>query len=254
MFDVHICSKNYSYSYQQQPRRMEIWFDLQNVSVVSDLQNISPPGSDVNMKQKCTITLGKRRNWNPGALLVFCIFYPQSFRHGAVKIWSYLWNKKIGHDRDLDNTQLLFCNSSNKACFPTSRSPLKLFQGPLAKCICPNFKMYLSKLQNVFVQFTKCSCPSCNCNWLLIFTQSLIPCWSVTIKAIWGPRSVCSVHACQCPFHSCLLITANKRPPQRNAECASKEILNARAKKYWMHKAASRVTLLELIWSGCQNQ
>ena len=31
---------------------MEIWFDLQNVSVVSDLQNISPPGSDVNMEQK----------------------------------------------------------------------------------------------------------------------------------------------------------------------------------------------------------
>ena len=40
-------------------RRMEIWFDLQNVS--EDLQNISSltPGSDVNAKQKCTICLGK---------------------------------------------------------------------------------------------------------------------------------------------------------------------------------------------------
>ena len=42
-------------------RRMEIWFDLQNVS--KDLQNISSspttPGSDVNAKQKCTICLGK---------------------------------------------------------------------------------------------------------------------------------------------------------------------------------------------------
>ena len=78
---------HYYYCWQQ-AKRMEIWFDLQNVSVVSDLQNISPPGSDVNMKQKCTITLGKRRNWDPWAILVFCIFYPQSFRHGALKIWS----------------------------------------------------------------------------------------------------------------------------------------------------------------------
>ena len=31
----------------------------------------------------------------------------------------------------------------------------------IIKCICPNFKMYLSKLQNVFVQIAKCICPNC---------------------------------------------------------------------------------------------
>ena len=31
----------------------------------------------------------------------------------------------------------------------------------IAKCICPNFKMYLSKLQIVFVQIAKCICPNC---------------------------------------------------------------------------------------------
>ena len=28
-------------------------------------------------------------------------------------------------------------------------------------CICPTFQMYLSKLPNVFVQFSKCICPNC---------------------------------------------------------------------------------------------
>ena len=28
----------------------------------------------------------------------------------------------------------------------------------ISKCICPNFKMYLSKFQNVFVQISKCIC------------------------------------------------------------------------------------------------
>ena len=31
----------------------------------------------------------------------------------------------------------------------------------ITKCICPNHKMYLYKLQNVFVQITKCICPNC---------------------------------------------------------------------------------------------
>ena len=155
----YLCLLQWSYLQQnlflqlsRQARRMEIWLDLQNVSVVSDLQNISPPGSDVNMEQKCTITLGKRRNWNPWALLVFCIFYPQSFRHGALEIWSYLWNKKIGQDRDLDNTQLLFLRlaSPHKASFRWSQ--LMLLEHPIAKCICPSSRMYLSKLPNVFVQ------------------------------------------------------------------------------------------------------
>ena len=30
----------------------------------------------------------------------------------------------------------------------------------IAKCICPNYKMYLSKLQNVFVQIAKYICPN----------------------------------------------------------------------------------------------
>ena len=31
----------------------------------------------------------------------------------------------------------------------------------IAKCICPNCKMYLSKLQNVFVKIAKCIGPTC---------------------------------------------------------------------------------------------
>ena len=29
------------------------------------------------------------------------------------------------------------------------------------KCICPNYKIYLSKLQNIFVQIAKCICLNC---------------------------------------------------------------------------------------------
>ena len=124
------------------------------------------------------------------ALMLFYIFYPK-FSCG---VWSYLRNKKIGQERDLDFTMVVLqfsrpSSSPHKA----GRRQLRPFEGG-----------------------RQCA------------------------------------HACQCAFHSCLLITANKRPPQRNAECASKEILNARGKKYWMH---SKVTLLELIWSGRrQNQ
>ena len=31
----------------------------------------------------------------------------------------------------------------------------------IAKCICPNCKIYLSKILNVFVQIAKCICPNC---------------------------------------------------------------------------------------------
>ena len=65
---------------------------------------------------------------------------------------------------------------------------------------------------------------------------------SVTIKAILK-----CARACQCAFHSlpCWSLATKER---------GKEMVNARAKKYWMHKAANTVTLLGLIWSGCQNQ
>ena len=33
----------------------------------------------------------------------------------------------------------------------------------IAKCICSNFKKYLSKLQNVFVQISKCICQIAKC-------------------------------------------------------------------------------------------
>ena len=94
----------------------------------------------------------------------------------------------------------------------------------IAKWICPNCKMYLSKLQNIFVQIAKCICP----NWLLISTQSLIPRWSVTIKAIWGGRPV---NVCT-PVNA-LFTPVCWSPPTKGRR---KEMLNARAKKYWMRE------------------
>ena len=122
------------------------------------------------------------------AFMLFYIFYPK-FSCG---VWSYLRNKKIGQERDLDFTMVVLqfsrpSSSPHKA----GRRQLRPFEGG-----------------------RQCA------------------------------------HACQCAFHSCLLITANKRLAQRNIECAIKEILNARrnikctieeilnarSKKYWMRE------------------
>ena len=59
------------------------------------------------------------------------------------------------------------------------------------------------------------------------FTQSLIPCWSVTIKAIWGGQfAVCA------PVNA-LFTPLCWSPPTKGRR---KEMLNARAKKYWMRE------------------
>ena len=49
-----------------------------------------------------------------------------------------------------------------------------------SKCICPKYKMYFSKIQNVFVQIGKCICP----NWKM-YSSNLENC--VMVKLFAGP-------------------------------------------------------------------
>ena len=44
----------------------------------------------------------------------------------------------------------------------------------ITKCFCPNYKMYLSKSQNVFVQNTKCICPNQITKFICLDCSALI--------------------------------------------------------------------------------
>ena len=46
-----------------------------------------------------------------------------------------------------------------------------MYLSKFQKCICLNFKMYLSKFQNVFVKISKCICP--NCKMYLFILQNV---------------------------------------------------------------------------------
>ena len=82
----------------------------------------------------------------------------------------------------------------------------------IAKCICPNCKMYLSKLQNVFVQIEKCICPS-STQWKQSEgpdASNVFPQWNTQLSlCTWGPLKYLYVAAIKIPrfktyLHICM--------------------------------------------------
>ena len=158
----------------------------------------TPPGSDVNVKQKCTITIvGKNETSVQCCLMLFYIFYPK-FSCG---VWSYLRNKKIGQERDLDFTMVVLqfsrpSSSPHKA----GRRQLRPFEGG-----------------------RQCAHAAVN----VLFTPV---CWSPPTKD-WR-KEISNARSKKYWLREEILNAQLKKYwmcDRRNIECASEEILNARS-------------------------
>ena len=130
--------------------------------------------------------------------------------------------------------------------------PTRFF--PVAKYICSNCKIYLSKLQNVFVQIAKCICPKCKMylsklqNVFVQIAKCICPNWKKVLSKL--QNVFVQIAKCIC-LNPCLLLEVITQYIESLSDWMTLNAPHQYLKHFisiWAHSCLSSFHTLSLFW------